>query len=330
MCWTFVCGRSESKISAIVDDPSLGEDFADDTGMIPSEEDQEEPVEEDTAEDTDPAKEEDTTKPPKDETLDEDTTTKTQEEEETQTEPYEEPPVDDCETTSDLIYVIDRYDEALYLFDPQTMSFDFIGELDCGLFSGTPASMSVSRDGIAYVRYSSNTVYAVDLATMNCVETAYASNFGAFGMGYATDTANTWQDQLYIANQQQLATLEPGTWTVSVIGYLPSQSELTGNASGELWAVLPLESPAKLVQLDKNTGQTLVTLNLYGFPDPMGIDTFAFATWGDDFWIFVRNYGMGNSTDVYRVTSNGSLTLVSEDTGMDVVGAGVSTCAPTQ
>ena len=38
---------------------------------------------------------------------------------------------------------------------------------------------------------------------------------------------------------------------------------------------------------------------------------------------------MGQTTDVYRVTATGSLTLVVPDSGMDVVGAGVSTCAPT-
>jgi hypothetical protein len=34
---------------------------------------------------------------------------------------------------------------------------------------------------------------------------------------------------------------------------------------------------------------------------------------------------MGSSTDVYRVTADGSMSRVAEGTGMDVVGAGVST-----
>ena len=37
---------------------------------------------------------------------------------------------------------------------------------------------------------------------------------------------------------------------------------------------------------------------------------------------------MGNSTDVYRVDAAGQLTLERRDVGFDVVGAGVSTCAP--
>ena len=242
----------------------------------------------------------------------------------------EPPPADDCDTTSDLVYVIDRADDALYLFDPETLAFDLLGELDCGLFAGSPASMSVTRDGFAYVRYTDNTVYAVDLDTLECTETAYGGGgFGAFGMGFATDSDTTWRDTLYIANDNQLARMDTATWTVSPMGSLPSQSELTGNADGELWAILPLEEPAQLVRLNKDTAAVEHTLHMTAMPDPYTIDAFAFATWGGDFWVFIRTYGMGQSTDVYRVTSTGHTTRVAVDTGMDVVGAGVSTCAPT-
>ena len=112
--------------------------------------------------------------------------------------------------------MIDRADDALYLFDPETLAFDLLGELDCGLFAGSPASMSVTRDGFAYVRYTDNTVYAVDLDTLECTETAYGGGgFGAFGMGFATDSDTTWRDTLYIANDNQLARMDTATWTVS-------------------------------------------------------------------------------------------------------------------
>ena len=110
---------------------------------------------------------------------------------------------------------------------------------------------------------------------------------------------------------------------------MPSQSELTGDADGELWAMLPLETPAEIVQVDKSTGSTLSTIRLTAFPDPGDIDTFAFATWSGDFYVFVREYGMGMTTDVYKVTSAGTMTRVLTDVGFDVVGAGTSTCAPS-
>ncbi|TNE85897.1 MAG: hypothetical protein EP330_23450 [Deltaproteobacteria bacterium] len=242
--------------------------------------------------------------------------------------PADPPPADDCAETTDLVYVIDRADEAIYTFDPETAQFAFVGALDCGMFEGTPASMAVGRDGVAWVRYSSNTLFAVDLATMDCTPTSMGSGFGSYGMGFATENAETWRDELFLANRNQLARLDPMTGGLENLGALPSQSELTGNAAGELWAFLPLEMPARLVRLDKQTAAPVEGYSLPAFTTA-DLDTFAFATWGEDFYLFMRFYGMGNSTDVYKVDANGTMTLLAGDTGMDVVGAGVSTCAPS-
>lgn len=246
------------------------------------------------------------------------------------TAPVEEPPADDCTDTSDLVYVISRDDGTLYLFDPPSLQFTALSQPQCNSWE-TPSSMAVSRDGHAYVRYFDNEVFDVNLSTYRCSSTTYSdrrTGFGSFGMGYATNSANTWQDQLYIANSDRLAMLDTTTWAVTDLGALPSQSELTGNSAGELWAILPLEHPAKLVQLDKNNGRTLATINMVGFPNAQDIDTFAFATWGGDFWLFIRESGMGNHTDVYQVDSSGNLSKRITNIGFDVVGAGVSTCAP--
>lgn len=239
-------------------------------------------------------------------------------------------PADDCDHTSDLVYAISRDDNHLYTFDPRTTRFSDLGEIDCGV-SYTPASMAVSRDGTAWIRYSDDAVYEVDLTTLDCHASGYGGRrggFGSFGMGYATDSAGSWRDKLYVANDATLAVLDPTTWTLSPVGAMASQSELTGNADGELWAMLPLEKVARLAQLDKSTGAELTTLPLPAFPDPSTIDTFAFATWNGNFYLFVRKSGMGETTAVYEVTRAGAMTRVVEDSGLIVVGAGVSTCAP--
>ena len=133
------------------------------------------------------------------------------------------PPADDCDETSDLLYAVDKGNGGLYLFDPLTGAFELLGIPDCGMFSGTPASMAVARDGVAYVRYSSSTLYAVDLQTLHCVETDMAvSSFGKFGMGYATLHGNTWQDELFIANRNTLAKLNTDTFEVETLGSLPA------------------------------------------------------------------------------------------------------------
>lgn len=271
--------------------------------------------------------------PPEDSAAPVDTGTPAQEEEPTEPEPEEDPPAaDDCDHTSDQVYAVSRDDAGLYLFHPDTLAFTRLGELDCTPWA-SPASMSVARDGHAFVRMSDDSVFRVDLQTLACTETAYdprATGFGSFGMGHATNSADTWRDQLYVANDRQLARLDTSTWALEVLGRMDSQAELSGNAAGELWALLPLEEPAELVQLDHSTASPLRTLTLPAFPDPGGIDTFAFATWGGDFWLFVREYGMGRSTDVYQVTPEGKMSRVLEDVGFDVVGAGVSTWAPTE
>ena len=241
------------------------------------------------------------------------------------------PPVDDCEDTSDLLYAVDKGDGGLYLFNPMSGSFELLGIPDCGMFSGTPASMAVARNGIAYIRYSSSTLYAVDVETLECTETQMSvSSFGKFGMGYATLHGNTWQDELFIANRTTLAKLNTTTFQVETIGTLPSQSELTGNALGELWGVFPLETPAQIMKLDRESGQPEQSITLSFMPSPMNIDTFAFATWGGDFYVFLRLYGMGESTRVYRVSTSGLTEVLSDETGRNIVGVGVSTCAPTE
>ena len=82
-----------------------------------------------------------------------------------------------------------------------------------------------------------------------------------------------------------------------------------------------------MVQLNKENAQVERSISLNGFPPAFTIDTFAFANWGGDFFIFVRQNGMGESTTVYRVTGDGTMQVDLSDTGMNVVGAGVSTCA---
>ena len=241
------------------------------------------------------------------------------------------PPADDCNETSDLLYAVDKGNGGLYLFDPLSGAFELLGIPDCGMFSGTPASMAVARDGVAYIRYSSSTLYAVDLQTLHCVETdMVVSSFGKFGMGYATLHGNTWQDELFIANRNTLAKLNTDTFQVETLGSLPSQSELTGNSRGKLFGVFPLEAPAQIMELDRHSGQPLSSITLSFMPSPTSIDTFAFATWGGEFYVFLRLYGMGESTRVYRISSSGATQVLSDGTGRNIVGVGVSTCAPAE
>ena len=100
-------------------------------------------------------------------------------------------------------------------------------------------------------------------------------------------------------------------------------------ASWTLWGVLPLESPLQVVELDHATGSVLQTIRVATTLDITNLDTFAFAAWDGEFYLFARYYGMGNNTEVYQIDRSGNITQVVDDLGINVVGAGVSTCAPT-
>jgi hypothetical protein len=204
-----------------------------------------------------------------------------------------------------------------------------VGEVDCGEWlDTTPGSMGLTRLGTAYVNYSDGEVGAVSIEDAACAPSgwsAQAGEFARFGMSFV---GNAGEETLYVASATRLARLDHESWNLVPIGTLPSQCELAGTARGELWGFFPLENPPQIHRIDPSNAQILES---YAMPQlPPGLDTFAFTAWGGDFYIFYRLSGMGSTTDVYRYTP-GELepVLVAADTGINVVGAGVSICAPT-
>ena len=250
----------------------------------------------------------------------------------TEPDPEDPPPADDCDISSDKIYVIDRDTSDLHLFDPSTNTVSDVGRLSCA-GSDSPDSMAVSRSGKAYVRYN-DALFEVDLSqpTLPCVNTGYQNGaFSSFGMGYATDSPTTWHDQLYIANAAEVHALDTDTWQRTRVTDLSSAAtELTGNAAGQLWALaLKIErGGSTLTRINQHTGQIVSSVRLTQLPDLFEMDTFALAAWGGDLYAFLAlNSGFGGS-EVWRITPTGQMTRVVADLGINVVGAGVSTCAP--
>ncbi len=245
---------------------------------------------------------------------------------------------DDCSEDAKLVYVVDSVG-GFRRFDPVAKTFTIIAApLNCAS-GGTPFSMAVSRDDVAYVLYwdgasSCVGINAVDIHTGTCTGltpfACGASGFDTFGMGFATDSADTTDETLYIgkavsSGSSQLASVDTSTWAVTPIGAIAGAPELTGNQDGELWAFFAWITTPKVAQLDKTTGAELVTEE---FPELAGNAAFAFAYWGGDFYLF-HAIPPANTT-VYRIHDGVLETWVTADqTGFQVVGAGVSTCAPT-
>ncbi|MEO6774876.1 MAG: hypothetical protein ABI467_18030, partial [Kofleriaceae bacterium] len=171
-----------------------------------------------------------------------------------------------------------------------------------------------------------------------------------FGMGFSTTTAGGDSDELFIAGgtavaiggaHEQLRTLDVTAFTASGSGQVTGSPELTGNANAELWGFFPDESGTggdgpRIEQIDKTTGTAVSTAQLTdnGFAgNPL---KWAFGFYGGDYWVFLEKDPASDilgthpedHTTVYEVSPTGQLMSKTDAPGREIVGAGVSTCAP--
>jgi hypothetical protein len=153
-------------------------------------------------------------------------------------------------------------------------------------------------------------------------------------MGFATDAAGGSTDTLYIVGGSDpnnptstLASLNTTTLQAGSLGTVSGSPELTGTGSAELWGFFPAASGPRVEKLNKASGAPLQTFqapSLAGAPM-----AWAFAFWGGDFWIFLMK-DTDLSTTVYQMDAmTGAIKGQTSAPGRTIVGAGVSTCAPT-
>ena len=247
-----------------------------------------------------------------------------------------------CTEAGQFIYTVDDQGD-LSRFDPLTRTSQDIGVLQCPTFA-QPFSLNVDQSAIAWVLFDDHRLYRVDTADASCTATAFTPDqhgLDVFGMG-SVFSSTTGRDTLYIAGEAQngdlastLATLSLSSFQVAPIGPIDvGDVELAGTGDGQLWAFTPGSSSATgapvLARLDPLTAQTLEQYDVSGIDSVGG---FAMKFFGGSFYIFVGQ-------DVWAV-DRASLVpgqpepttppqLVFTNPGRDVVGAGVSTCAPVQ
>src|SRR5512140_1083369 len=172
-----------------------------------------------------------------------------------------------CADGTELVYTIDEFNNQLAQFDPSTKMFKTLGALQCpASFGATPFSMSVGRDGTAWVLYTSGELFQVPISTLACTKSAWASQMGltVFGMGFSTDTVGGSTEHLYVgggASQMQasysLAQIDITTMTATIVGSEPALPEMTGTGNAELWGFMPTATDAKVVQFDKTNGSII-------------------------------------------------------------------------
>jgi hypothetical protein len=244
---------------------------------------------------------------------------------------------DGCSDAAKLVYVVTS-DDQLYSFDPAALKFTKLLTLNCGSGSATPNSMAVDRQANAWINYNDGTIWKLDIATGKCSATAWSKaqkGWLRFGMGFSTNGANTTDETLFLNPMNELGTsntnglvkVDLTTMAPTSVGRftttLATQSaELTGTGDGRLYGFFTT-APASLAGIERTTGATPSVQKLGSLSTG---SAWAFSFWGGDFWFYTAN---GANSAVTRLkTADNTLSTVVANTGMTIVGAGVSTCAP--
>ncbi len=253
---------------------------------------------------------------------------------------------DGCSDAAKKIYLFT--DSAqLYSFDPPSKTIKLVGQLQCPAgFLATPNSMAVDRSATAWVNYSDGSVFKVDTATAACTPTTYAPNpFGwsQMGMGFSSEAGNPTAERLFVASTSGggLASITmPGLALQTIANFSGSLSglspELTGTGDGRLYGffVSTGNQDAVVARIDKATAATSEEAPQSGINN---VGAWAFSFWGGDFYLYTATTGSTSIVTRYHpadATSPAStstyMSVAQLPNGIRIVGAGVSTCAPTK
>lgn len=232
-------------------------------------------------------------------------------------------PRGECEETTKQIFVF-ATDKALYRFDPEKLTFTRIGTVGCPTAAGS-FSMAIDRRGIAYVEFTDGHIYMVDTTNGQCVPTTFKAGqtgFELFGMGFALNAEDPTQGETLYVAETGLASIDTKTFDLKFLGPITAgRTELTARGT-DLFGFNVVNGVVS--GLDKASGKTTVSYRTTAINAWAG---FAFAHWGGDFWIFTGD----ERSQVTRYQPDiDKSTVVIQDTGMLIVGAGSSTCAPVK
>ena len=254
-----------------------------------------------------------------------------------------------CGVGSGLVYVFTSAGE-LAAFEPLTGRFRRIGPIRCpGVRRGLarPNSMAVDRAGTAWINYIDGPIFAVSTRDGTCRETGYTPGqhgFWHLGMAYVSTGPTLSGETLFISGGERgsnfedfgignaggpggLARIENGEKVVPIApftGRLNGRlAELTGTGDGRLFGFFSTR-PATLAEIDPATAAIKSERTLPGISAP---SAWAHAFWGGRFYLFWSR--AGEASVVSRVELDGRVEHLGRSPRMTIVGAGVSTCAPT-
>ena len=232
----------------------------------------------------------------------------------------------------------------LWKYFPETNMFQQLGPLGCGL-PPTTFSMAVDRSGYAWVQYQGGELRKVAVTNVDdCTDPGYVvgqQGVTNFGMAFVSNSESDACDRIYGNKASGIPegnavsdffSIDPMTLQVGVIGKSDyGTAEVTGTGDGRAFFFAG-QNPAKLVEIDKANAAKLNVIPLPGVE--LG-NAWAFAFFAGDFYFFTNSKG-GPGSEVTHIDyddsdNNGKqdITEVVANAPISIVGAGVSTCAPT-
>lgn len=246
----------------------------------------------------------------------------------------------DCPDADATLVYVATINNEIFSFYPPDGTFKKIGNIACPAAAGTtPFSMAVDRKGIAYVLFNDGNLFRVSTLTAACVATPFQpgqSSYVTFGMGFAT-IAGGPAEKLFVAGDEQnntaggLASIDVASWQLTPIGaFVPdvNRAELTGTGDGRLFAFYTKGTGqgtgSFIGEIDKSTAAVTAE---EAFPTLDQGTAWAFASWGGDFYMFTAP-STGSRVTRFRPADKSLAQIATLPTR--IIGAGVSTCAPSQ
>jgi hypothetical protein len=242
-----------------------------------------------------------------------------------------------CAQAAEFVYVVD-VNGTLYQFNPPTLAFTQVGQVTCA--SSDFFSMAVDRNAVAWVLAQDGTIVKYDINAKTCTKTAYQAGqqgFQTFGMGFSANGPGATTDTLFVTDDELqtpssnrgLATVDTSSAVLTPVAQYDQlkglEAELTGTGDGRLFGAFE-GTPYTVAEIDKTTAHIISVAPQTGINYAPSSSSLAFAFWGGDFWLFV---GPGGTTDVFQYQPSAHATTKRETQPFEIVGAGVSTCAPT-
>lgn len=251
---------------------------------------------------------------------------------------------DGCSEEAKLVYVL-SLEGDIYSFAPADKVFTKLAPLKCKSPEGislVPVSMAVDRSAVAWVNMRDpnqvelDRLYKVNTKTGACTPPKVQAGMG--GMGLSLNAGSKDQETLFVVSEGKtpgapgVSRVDVAKETITPINDMPNpfDLELTGTGDGKLFALL-IDTPLAVAEMNKTSLAFTGRFNLPQVEEPLA-PMFAFSFWGGDFYIYTAtSTAPTQTTNVtrYRPSDKSVNTAYMRSIGFHIVGAGVSTCAPT-